>query len=78
MEEEEHRRLLEEAGKAKDKAKQELKGDPTIVAKKTISAREKIDAISSPDELRKILDQVIDLGYEFVIDKILGSNYLSE
>lgn len=75
--EEERQRLLEEAAKAKDKAKQELKGDPNIVAKKTISAREKIDAISSPEELRNILDQVIDLGYEFVIDKILGSNNLS-
>lgn len=77
-EEEERKRLLEEAAKAKDKAKQELKGDPNIVAKKKVSARELIDTITSADDLRKILGQVINLGYEFVIDKILESNNLPD
>lgn len=72
--EEERKRLLEEAAKAKDKATQELKGDPTVVAQKKVSARELIGAVTSADDLRKILDKVIDLGYEFVIDKILESN----
>lgn len=73
-EEEERKRLLEEAAKAKDKATQELKGDPTVVAKKKVAARELIDSVASADDLRKILGKVIDLGYEFVIDKILESN----
>lgn len=77
-EEEERNRLLEEAAKAKDKAKQELKGDPNVVAQKKVSARELIDTITSADDLRKILDQVINLDYEFVIDKILESNNISE
>ena len=77
-EEEERKRLLEEATKAKNKAKQELKGDPNVVAKKKVSARELIDTITSADDLRKILDQVINLDYEFVIDKILESNNISE
>lgn len=77
-EEEERQRLLAEAAKAKDKAQQELKGDPNVVAKKKVSAREFIDAVTSVDELRNILDKVIDLGYEFVIDKILESNNKSE
>lgn len=74
-EEEERKRLEEEARNAKDKAHQELKGDPTIVAKKKISAREYIDSVSSPDELRRIIDQIINLGYEFVIDKILETTH---
>lgn len=72
-EEEERKRLLEEAARAKDKATQELKGDPTVVAQKKVSARELIDSVTSADDLREILNKVIDLGYEFVIDKILES-----
>ena len=72
-EEEERKRLEEEARNAKDKARQELKGDPSTVAKKKVSAREFIDSLNSADELRNLLDAVIDLGYEFVIDKILES-----
>lgn len=74
LEEEERQRLLAEAAKAKDKAKQELKGDPNNVAKKKVSAREFIDSIKSADDLRRILDAIINLGYEFVIDKILETN----
>lgn len=71
--EEEKRLLEEEAKNAKNKALIELKGDPTSVAKKKVSAREFIDQLDSPESLRSILDQVINLGYEFVIDKILES-----
>lgn len=74
-EEEERKHLEEEARNAKDKAHQELKGDPTVVTKKKVAAREYIDSISSPDELRHIIDQIINLGYEFVIDKILETTH---
>ena len=70
-EEEERKRLEEEARYAKDKAHQELKGDPAVVAKKKVSAHEYINSVTSPDELRNIIDRIINLGYEFVIDKIL-------
>ena len=68
---EELRRLEEEAKKAKDKAYQSLKGDPQVMAKKRVSAREYIDSIQSADALREIIDKIMNLGYEFVIDKIL-------
>lgn len=71
--EEEHKRLQEETLKAKDKARQELKGDPKIIAKKKVDARELIDSISSADQLRNILDHVINLGYEFILDTIIES-----
>lgn len=77
-EEEERKRLEEEARNAKDKAHQELKGDPAAVAKKKISAREYIDSVTSPDELRQIINQIINLGYEFVIDKILETTSKNE
>lgn len=78
QEEEERRKLEEEARNAKDKAKQELKGDPTNVAKKKVSAREYIDSLDTTEALRYILDRVIDLGYEFIIDKILESSQNKE
>lgn len=78
QEEEERKRLEEEARNAKDKARQELKGDPATVAKKKVSAREFIDNVDSVDELRSLLDAVIDLGYEFVLDKILETSSKSE
>lgn len=78
LEAEERIRLEQEAKEAKDKAKQELKGKPEIVAKKKVSAREFIDKINSPEELRSILGKVIDLGYEFVIDEILNSAPLNK
>lgn len=72
--EEEHRRLEEEAKNAKNAAIQELKGNPEHIARKKVSARQYIDSIDSADVLRSLLDKVIDLGYEFVIDKILESS----
>lgn len=77
-EEEERKRLEAEARNAKDKAHQELKGDPDIVAKKKVSAREYIDSVTSPDELRSIIGQIINLGYEFVIDTILETTHKNE
>lgn len=74
LEEEERKRLEEEARNAKNKAYQELKGDPAVVAKKKLSAREYIDGMESAAELRKVLDEIINLGYEFVIDKILENS----
>lgn len=72
-EEEERRRLEQEAQNAKDKAERELKGDPVAVAQKKESAQEFVDSVSSVEQLRKILNQVIQLDYEFIIDKILES-----
>ena len=72
--EEEHRRLEKEAKNAKNAAIQELKGNPEHIARKKVSARQYIDSIDSADVLRSLLDKVIDLGYEFVIDKILESS----
>ena len=68
--EEELKRLEEEARQAKDKAKQELKGNLTALSKKKVSARELIDN-ASRDMLHNILDEVINLDYEFIVDKIL-------
>ena len=47
---------------------------PLHIARKKVSARQYIDSIDSADVLRSLLDKVIDLGYEFVIDKILESS----
>lgn len=69
-EEEERRRLEEEARNAKDKAHQELKGNLSLLAKKKVTARELIDTASA-DVLHDILDNVINLDYEFIVDKIL-------
>ena len=68
--EEELKRLEKEARQAKDKAKQELKGDLIALSKKKVSARELIDN-ASPEMLHDILDEVINLDYEFIVDKIL-------
>lgn len=75
--EEERKRLLEEAQKAKDKAHQELKGDPEQIVRKKVSARELIDA-ADRDMLHSILNQIIDLIYEFIVDKILESQPKTE
>lgn len=69
-EEEERRRLEEEARNAKDKAHQELKGNLSLLAKKKVTARELIDNASA-HVLHDILDNVINLDYEFIVDKIL-------
>lgn len=75
--EEERKRLLKEAQDAKDKAHQELKGDPEQIVRKKISARELIDA-ADRDMLHSILNQIIDLNYEFIVDKILESQPKTE
>ena len=72
-EEEERRRLQQEAQNAKDAAQRQLKGDPDAVARKKKSAQEFIGSVSSAEDLRKILQEVIQLDYEFIIDKILES-----
>ena len=72
--EEERRKLEEEAKNVKNKALQELKGNPEQIVLKKVSARQYIDSIDSADSLRSLLDKVIDLGYEFIIDKILESS----
>ena len=74
---EKQQKLLEEAAKeAKDKAVQDLKGDSNSVAKKTEIAREIVNKQASAYTIRYILNQLIDLGYEFVLDKILESSKL--
>ena len=72
--EEERHKLEEEAKNAKNKALQELKGNPEQIVRKKVSAQQYIDSIDSVDSLRSLLDKVIDLGYEFIIDKILESS----
>lgn len=70
-EEEERKRLEEELKKANEKARQELRGNLSVLAQKKIEARELIDN-ASPAELHAILDRVINLNYEFIVDEILG------
>ena len=70
FEEEERRRLEEEARNAKNKAHQELKGNLSLLVKKKVDARELINNAST-EVLRSILDNVINLDYEFIVDKIL-------
>lgn len=70
----ERRKLEEEAKNAKNKALQELKGNTEQIFRKKVSARLYINSIDSADSLRSLLDKVIDLGYEFIIDKILESS----
>lgn len=72
-EDEERKRLEEEARNAKEKAHQELKGNPATLAKKKLDARELIDQ-ATPEQLHAILDKVINLDYEFILDKILESD----
>ena len=72
--EEERKRLEDEAKNAKEKVISELKGDKGLVIKKKITAKQMVDKITSVDKLRRILFDVIDLDYEFVIDKILKQN----
>lgn len=70
QEEEERQRLAEELKNAKDKAKQELRGNINELPRKKVSARELIDT-ADRKKLLAILDKVIDLDYEFVVDEIL-------
>ena len=71
LEEEERKRLEEELKKANEKARQELRGNLSVLAQKKVEARELIDN-ASPAELHAILDRVINLNYEFIVDEILG------
>lgn len=72
LEEEERRHLEAEARNAKEKAHRELKGNLELLARKKVSARELIDTASAR-KLHQILDDVINLDYEFIVDKILES-----
>lgn len=74
--EEEARRATEEERKAKETAQRELeviKGEPQTAQRKKASAREYVDSLRDPADLRKALDAVIDLGYERVLDAILST-----
>lgn len=76
-EEEERKRLEEEAKNAKDKAMQELKGNPEKIAHKKVLVRELIES-ADRDVLCNIINQIIDLDYEFIVDKILESQPKNE
>lgn len=67
--EEERKRYAAQLEEAK-----KIIGDPHQVPMKKVSARELIDSINDPDSLRKILDRVIDLGYEYILNTILNTN----
>ena len=69
-EKEEYDKLKKEIQNAKDKAHAELKGNLEHLAKKKVTARELIDSVSA-EVLHQILDDVINLDYEFIVDKIL-------
>lgn len=72
---EENRRKLEEERKqyeAELEMAKKLVGNRDNVLLKKVQARERIDAIDSPDELRGILGRLIDLGYEQILDIILN------
>lgn len=73
-EEEERARQAEELKKHHEeieKAKQII-GNSDNVPKKKTAARELIDSIENAQELRNIIDRVIDLGYEKILDTILN------
>ena len=70
--EEERKRLEDEAKNAKEQAFKELKGDELSLAKKKILAKEIIDS-ATEKELYEMLSQVINLDYEFIVDKIIES-----
>ena len=65
--EEERRKYETELTRAR-----KLVGNQENVPRKKAQARERIDNITSPGELRAILDKVIDLGYEQILDVILS------
>lgn len=75
-EEEEHR-LLEERRKQYEKELEEAKkiiGNPVNVPSKKVTARELIDSINNVEQLRNILDKLINLGYEYILDKIINDD----
>ena len=87
--EEEERRLREDDERLKREAERKeqerlqeeynkIKGNPQAVQKKKVSAREYIDNIDDPKALRKLLDAVIDMGYEQILDIILSNGKSKE
>lgn len=76
--EEEERRKREEEERRRYEAKllqaQKIVGNPANIISKKVSAREMIDNLQDPMELRKIIDRVIDLGYEQILNIILNIN----
>lgn len=76
--EEERRKQAEEERKKQAALQQELEnfktnviGNPEDVLKKKVAARQYIDSIEDPETLRRLLDAVINIGYEKIIDTIL-------
>ena len=65
--EEERKKYEAELTLAKD-----IVGNSDNVPQKKVQARELIDSISSPDELRAIINKMIDLGLEKILDIILN------
>lgn len=59
------------------KEAKEFKGDERQVQKKKVSVREYIDSINDPSELRRLLDAVIDLGYEGILNTILSTGIVA-
>ena len=80
-EEEERRRRDDEDSKKRELERQEqerlqaefkkITGDPETVKQKKVTARQYIDSIDDPQTLRKLLDAVINVGYEQILDIIL-------
>lgn len=73
--EEEEQRKLEEQRKQYEKELEEAKkiiGNPVNVPIKKVSARQHIDSIDDVQQLRNILDRLINLGYEYILDKIIN------
>lgn len=73
QEEEEERRRQEERRnyEARLLQAQKILGNPENIKPKKVSAKELIDHIQDPAELRKIIDRVINLGYEQILNVIL-------
>lgn len=68
--EEAEQRKQEEQNRRNNEEERKL-NEENVVPKK-VQAHEHIDSISSPDELRAIIDRLIDLGYEQILDIILN------
>lgn len=75
QDEAERQRLNEEAiAQIREQQEQAFKGDPEKTSKKKASAREYIDSIDNLEDLRSLLDKIINLGYERILDEILDTN----
>lgn len=75
--EEEQNLKLEEERKRYEKELAEARkiiGNPANVPVKKITAKERIDQIKDPEQLRSILGRLINLGYEYILDQILDDN----